>query len=76
MAKEFFKSKDKEIKKEIRWKTKCCNAPGAIYGIGMLGALVYYIQHATSFWNGALGVVEAVFWPAMVIYRVFDLLHL
>ncbi|MDP3941948.1 MAG: hypothetical protein Q8Q49_06600 [bacterium] len=25
---------------------------GAIYGIGMLGALVYYLQHATSFVDG------------------------
>lgn len=48
----------------------------ALYGLGMLGAAVYFIQHATSFWDGALGLVKAVFWPGVVLYRVLELLKL
>ena len=49
---------------------------GAIYGIGMLGALVYFISHATSFWGGLVGILESIFWPAVVLYRVLEILKL
>lgn len=49
---------------------------GALYGMGMLGALVYFLQHATSVWGGIVGVFEAIFWPAVVLYKVLGLLHL
>ncbi|RFZ82675.1 hypothetical protein DYU05_10860 [Mucilaginibacter terrenus] len=48
----------------------------AIYGMAVLGALVYFIQHAHTFWNGAVGIIKAIFWPAMVIYKVLELLKL
>ena len=47
---------------------------GAIYFFGFLGALVYYIQHAASFWMGVLGVLKAIVWPGMIVYRVLELL--
>jgi hypothetical protein len=46
---------------------------GAFYGMGFLGALVYYIQHATSFWNGVVGFFKAIFWPAMLVYKLLEL---
>lgn len=52
------------------------NQAGAIYGMAFLGALVYFIQHATTFWGGVLGFVKAVFWPAMIIYKVLEQLKL
>jgi len=45
---------------------------GAAYGLGLIGALIYFIQSATSFWDGLYGVFQAVFWPA---YLVYGLLH-
>ncbi|MBS1532247.1 MAG: hypothetical protein JSU01_18240 [Bacteroidetes bacterium] len=47
-----------------------------LYGMGFLGALVYFIVHAVSFWSGVLGVIKAIFWPAFVIYKVLELLKL
>ncbi len=41
-----------------------------VYGVGFAGALVYYIQTATGFWNGALGVIKALVWPAMLVYKL------
>lgn len=49
---------------------------GAMYGLGMIGALVYFIQHATSFVDGAVGIVKAIFWPAVILYRALELLQL
>lgn len=48
----------------------------ALYGLGMLGAAVYFVQHATGFWDGALGLLKAVFWPGVVLYKVLELLKL
>jgi hypothetical protein len=45
---------------------------GAVYGLGLIGALVYFIQSATSFWDGLYGVFQALVWPA---YLVYGLLH-
>ncbi|WP_162429147.1 hypothetical protein [Mucilaginibacter sp. 14171R-50] len=55
---------------------KVGNQGGAIYGMALLGALVYFIQHATTFWGGMLGILKAVFWPAMILYKVLELLKL
>ncbi|MDD4178926.1 MAG: hypothetical protein PHH14_02630 [Candidatus Margulisbacteria bacterium] len=49
---------------------------GGIYGLGFLGAAVYYIQHATSFLNGCLGVIKALVWPAMIMYKALTLLNM
>jgi hypothetical protein len=41
---------------------------GAIYCLGFLGAVVYYIQHAATFWAGVLGILKALVWPAFLVY--------
>lgn len=45
---------------------------GAVYGLGFVGALVYYIAHATSFWMGFLGFFKALVWPAFVVYELLS----
>ncbi|MFI5264724.1 MAG: hypothetical protein ACHQM6_09435 [Candidatus Kapaibacterium sp.] len=42
------------------------------YGLGLIGALVYYIQHATSFGDGVLGFLKALIWPAMLVYNLLE----
>jgi len=49
---------------------------GGVYGLAFVGAAIYFIQHAQSFWGGVLGFFEAVVWPAVVMYKVLDLLKL
>ncbi|HUR63562.1 MAG TPA: hypothetical protein VM241_03680 [Candidatus Thermoplasmatota archaeon] len=41
---------------------------GAIYGLGFLGALVYYLKVAPTFWAGVLGILKALAWPAFLVY--------
>jgi hypothetical protein len=41
---------------------------GAVYGLGFIGALVYYWQHADGFWPHIGAVLEALVWPAFLVY--------
>ena len=38
---------------------------GAVYGLGLIEALVYYWQHAHGFWAHVWAVVEAILWPGL-----------
>jgi hypothetical protein len=40
----------------------------ALYGLGFVGAIIYYVSTATSFWMGVLGVLKAIVWPAFLVY--------
>ncbi|MCD6659447.1 MAG: hypothetical protein LT105_04745 [Lentimicrobium sp.] len=42
---------------------------GAIYGLGFIGAAIYFISHATGFWMGVLGFFKALVWPAFLVYE-------
>ena len=47
---------------------------GAVYGFGLIGAWVYYLSHATTFWMGVLGILKGIVWPAMLVYEVLKTL--
>ena len=60
------------MKKEIQG-----SAPSsAIYGLGFIGAAVYFISHATGFWIGVLGFLKAIVWPAFLVYEALKHLGL
>ena len=42
----------------------------------MIGAAVYYVRHAVTVAAGLVGILKAIFWPAVLIYKVFDLLKM
>lgn len=50
--------------------------PGAVYGLGFIGALIYYLINATSFWMGVLGVIKAILWPAFVVFQLLSFLRM
>jgi hypothetical protein len=49
---------------------------GAVYGLGFIGALVYFIQSAHSFWDGLYGVFQSIVWPAYLVWGVLHFLKL
>ncbi len=51
-------------------------AGGGIYGLGFIGAAVYYLQTASGFWVGVLGLLKALVWPAFLIYELLKFLHM
>jgi hypothetical protein len=64
--------------KRREWKGKTGSAPGAgaVYGLGFIGAVIYYIQQATTFWIGTLGVLKAIVWPAFLVYHLLQFLNM
>jgi hypothetical protein len=54
-------------------KNTCCKphhgtCGGAVYGLGFIGSLIYFVSTADSFWMGILGVLKAIVWPAVLVY--------
>jgi hypothetical protein len=48
---------------------------GAIYGLGIFGALVYFWQQADGFWEYALAILQGIVWPAFMVYDAFSALN-
>jgi len=70
-------------KKMVKDEKKCvmhpvcgCGSGGAIYGLGFVGAAVYYISSATGFWMGVLGLLKALVWPAFVVFELLKFLNI
>lgn len=51
-------------------------ASEAVYGLGLIGAWVYYFTHATTFLLGVLGFFKGIFWPAMLVYEALKYLQM
>lgn len=49
---------------------------GGVYFLAFIGAAIYYLQQANSLWEGIVGLVKAIFWPAVIMYEVLKLLNL
>lgn len=47
----------------------------AIYGLGLIGAAIYYIGHAQGFWLGVLGFLKALVWPALLVWHLLEFLY-
>jgi hypothetical protein len=52
------------------------SASGAVYGLGLIGAWVYFIGHATTFWLGVLGFLKGIVWPAMLVFELLKYLNM
>lgn len=48
----------------------------AVYFFGFLGAAIYYISTATSFWMGVLGFLKAIVWPVFMVYGLMKFIGL
>lgn len=44
---------------------------GAVYGMGFIGAAIYFISTACSFWMGVVGFLKAMVWPVFLVYEAF-----
>ena len=43
---------------------------GFAFFLGFIGALVFYVQNADGFWSTVLGILQALVWPAFLVYHV------
>ncbi len=49
---------------------------GAVYGLGFIGALIYYVQHAVTFGAVVIGVLKALVWPAFLVFDLMQFLRM
>ena len=56
------------MKEKIQQSTP---AASAVYGLGLIGAAIYFISTATSFWIGVLGFLKAIVWPVFLVFEAF-----
>ncbi len=50
----------------------CKSSEGAVYGMGVIGALVYNMQYADGFSQILWGIFKSLVWPAFLIYEVLS----
>jgi hypothetical protein len=63
------------IKIKVKIMKENCNrgerGGSAVYGLGFIGAAIWFISQATGFWMGVLGFLKAIVWPAFLVYEAF-----
>ena len=57
-----------------RWNGAAAGGGGAVYGMGFIGALIYFIGHASSFGMGVLGLLKAIIWPVLLVYKFLEIM--
>lgn len=45
------------------------HSSNAFYGLGLIGAAIYFISNAAGFWQGVLGFLKAIIWPVFFVYE-------
>lgn len=45
-----------------------------LYGLGFIGACIYYIHNAVGFWGGVLGFLKALVWPVFLVLKALEFL--
>jgi len=65
---------EKDSSKDCKDSKKCCRGGffGGAYGLGFIGALVFYIQQADTFWVGVIGFLKSLVWPAILVYKLLE----
>jgi len=76
---------EKKIEEKVEnWANSCGKkktggggvAGGGLYGLGFLGAAIYFISTADTFWIGVLGFLKALVWPAFLVFKLLEFLNM
>ena len=65
--------KKRSVRQRIKDKKMHASCGGS-YFLGMVGSAVYFISTSTGFWNGVLGLLKALVWPAFVVFYLLKFL--
>ena len=57
--------------KNVQYHT---NSGDAVYGLGLIGAAIFYIGQATTIWMGVLGLLKAFIWPVFLVLEALKAL--
>lgn len=65
-----------KITKKVKVINNYGDGGGAVYALGIIGALFYFMQRAGSFPDILWGIVKSLLWPAFVVYEVLSFLQM
>jgi hypothetical protein len=56
-------------------RTTSAQGGGAVFGLGLVGAFVWFWQQADGVGEHVVGALKAFVWPAFLVYEAFRALH-
>lgn len=63
----------KEWKKTSNKKVNSSHGTsGALYFVGFIGSLVYWMQAAAGFGAVITGILKSLVWPAYIVYKLLE----
>lgn len=63
-----------EKSKTVKVINNSGGAGGFVLFVAFIGALVYFVEQADGFWQVILAFLQAIVWPAFVLYHVLQIL--
>jgi hypothetical protein len=66
---------NQNIKEKIKRNCRNRNSSNGscMYFMGIIGAATYFISSSVGFWAGAFGILKALVWPAILVFKFFEL---
>ena len=73
-ASKIAKNVKKKVKRNLKKSKSRVNVEvgksgSAFYFLGIVGSAIYFISTADGFWDGVLGVLKSLVWPAFLIFE-------
>lgn len=66
-------------KEKMMFKKHHCHNHGshdALYGLGVIGASFYFLKGATTIGAVFMGIGKAIFWPAILMFKLLTYLRI
>jgi hypothetical protein len=73
--------KENQDKNKYMWKGRNRGPRYGDGGVGFfmflsfIGAAVYFVSQAHGFWDGVLGILKAIVWPAFLVFQLLQHFH-
>ena len=67
---------EKIIYKDNHCHNHNCGQSNAIYGLGIIGALFYFLSNTTNFEMVIIGIGKSIFWPAILMFKLLTYLQM
>ncbi len=71
------KGNSNKVFKKYLFKNGSCSKEGnVIYGLGCVGALIYFLSTSIGFWAFFASILKAFLWPAFVVFELMKFLKI
>ncbi len=64
------KEKDEKVNVQVHG-----GSSGAVYGLGVIGACIFYISRGTTTQEKAMGFLKALVWPVFLVKQALEVLE-